>query len=95
MYSSRDKHGNIQVLTTDFSPDREAKVRKKVMSNNVAFYKCFATPDGQKVLDVLDSLTAGKIIDLNVHTTIANAARRDLVDLMRLSSQRGLEELKK
>lgn len=88
---SRDQN----VLSTDFDPKKQDKLREKVSKNNLLFYRCFSTPDGQKVLAILDQMTAGKIIDTNVHTSIANAARRDLVDTIRMSCNRGLQELSK
>ena len=48
-----------------------------------------------KVLDILDRMTAGTVIDTNVHMTVANAARRDLVDQIRMACKQGLEEIGK
>jgi hypothetical protein len=84
-----------RVLSTDFDESKRDKLRKLVISNNICFYRCFATPDGQRVLRILDEMTSGHIIDTNVHTSIANAAKRDLVDLIRMASKLGLEELSK
>lgn len=81
-------------LRSDYRPEDQNRLEKQLNSNNLAFYRCFSTPDGQRVLDILDNVTS-KLVDTNIYITNANAGRRELVDLMKTAVQQGSIELSK
>ncbi len=83
-----------QVLSTDYRPEDEQRRQQVFRKNQLTIFRCFATEDGKRTLDILESMVAGNIVGDNIHITNANAARRDLVDWIRMTCKRGLEELK-
>ena len=85
---------NQRVLSTDYKPEEEQRRQQTFKKNQMTIFRCFATEDGQKTLEILESMVAGNIVGENIHITNANAARRDLVDWIRISCKRGLEGLK-
>ena len=84
----------IRVLSVDFEKENRAFEPIKGDSINIHAMRVFSTPSGEKLLGYLRELTSGNLVNVNVHQTVANSARRDLVDLIGEMIEAGKQEMK-
>lgn len=82
-----------KILHADFDEKHENAFRERIAQNNITLYKTFATPEGRKTLEILQEIVSGPLVGPSDSQTIANSARRDLVDEIMIAINKGEEEL--
>jgi predicted ArsR family transcriptional regulator len=83
----------IPFLTVDFREEQRQRQKKQINDLAVSAYKALSSSEGQVVLEYLIERTNGKLIQDNVHQTVANAARRELVDELQELMKHGLDRI--
>ena len=83
---ARDPH---KVLSVDFI--EEDKKKRQALADDIpaAVYRTFLTVEGQKTMRFMEDLVGVRLIETNVHQTVANAARREFLDVIKEAQAQG------
>lgn len=85
----------LNVLSTDFRDEEIFKRQEVIDTTRHEIYKTFITPAGKNTLDMLKDMVSGPMVVGSVHESIANAARREVVDMLVDTFEQVKEELSK